>query len=104
MGLEAGEEEEKFAAQKKETRPDTRQSNRGRFGRGGAKSLGIQKCDGSTDLPTDTARCGVTCPRLKRKKIYKEHKRENWGRGIKKKFFCCTEVMTEIDRTPNKGF
>ena len=34
------------------------------------KSLGIQKCDGptyrSTDLPTDTARCRVACPRLKR--------------------------------------
>ena len=33
------------------------------------KPLGIQKCDGSTDrptdLPTDTARCRVACPRLK---------------------------------------
>ena len=29
------------------------------------KSLGIQKCDGRTDLPTDTARCRVACPRLK---------------------------------------
>ena len=29
------------------------------------KLLGIQKCDGSTDRPTDTARCRVACPRLK---------------------------------------
>ena len=33
------------------------------------KPLGIQKCDGLTDrpsdLPTDTARCRVACPRLK---------------------------------------
>ena len=33
------------------------------------KLLGIQKCDGwtyrPTDLPTDTARCRVACPRLK---------------------------------------
>ena len=36
------------------------------------KPLGIQKCDGPTDLPTyrptdlptDTARCRVACPRL----------------------------------------
>ena len=26
---------------------------------------GIQKCDGSTDRPTDKARCRVACPRLK---------------------------------------
>ena len=34
------------------------------------KPLGIQKCDGPTDLPTDlqtdTARCRVACPRLKK--------------------------------------
>ena len=34
------------------------------------KPLGIQKCDGRTDLPTyrptDTARCRVACPRLKK--------------------------------------
>ena len=33
------------------------------------KTLGIQKCDGLTDiwtdLPTNTARCRVACPRLK---------------------------------------
>ena len=29
------------------------------------KLLGIQKCDGPTDRPTDTARCRVACPRLK---------------------------------------
>ena len=29
------------------------------------KPLGIQKCDGRTDRPTDTARCRVACPRLK---------------------------------------
>ena len=32
------------------------------------KTLGIQKCDRHTDLPTDTARCRVACPRLKRKR------------------------------------
>ena len=30
------------------------------------KPHGIQKCDGRTDIPTDTARCRVACPRLKR--------------------------------------
>ena len=30
------------------------------------KPLGIQKCDGRTDGPTDTARCSVACPRLMR--------------------------------------
>ena len=30
------------------------------------KPLGIQKCDGPTDGPTDTARCGVAYPRLKK--------------------------------------
>ena len=43
------------------------------------KPLGIQKCDGSTDrptdLPTDMARCRVACPRLKRYEI-KERKKE----------------------------
>ena len=29
------------------------------------KPLGIQKCDGPTDRPTDTARCRVACLRLK---------------------------------------
>ena len=29
--------------------------------------LAIQKCDGRTEGPTDTARCRVACPRLKRK-------------------------------------
>ena len=29
------------------------------------KQLGFQKCDGRTDIPTDTARCRVACPRLK---------------------------------------
>ena len=32
------------------------------------KPLGIQKCDGPTDRPTDTARCRVACPRLKKMK------------------------------------
>ena len=39
------------------------------------KPLGIQKCDvptyRRTDVPTDTARCRVACPRLKRE-------RERW--------------------------
>ena len=38
------------------------------------KPLGIQKCnrrtDGPTNLPTDTARCRVACPRLKTNKLY----------------------------------
>ena len=31
----------------------------------GRKPLGIQKCYGWTDRPTETARCRVACPRLK---------------------------------------
>ena len=30
------------------------------------KPLEVQKCDGRTDLPTDTARCRLACPRLKK--------------------------------------
>ena len=32
------------------------------------KLLAIQKCDRRTDVPTDTARCRVACPRLKKRK------------------------------------
>ena len=57
------------------TRPDTRHPVAdGWEGAVMQKPLGIQKCDGwtdgptdrHTDLPTDTARCRVACPRLKR--------------------------------------
>ena len=54
------------------TRPDTRQSSRGRLDRSGnAKNNSEFKnvTDGRTDRPTyrptDTARCRVACPRLK---------------------------------------
>ena len=67
----------------KESRKDRMEEKQGRIhgnpvadGWAGAvmrKPLGIQKCDGRTDeptyrLPTDTARCRVACPRLKRRK------------------------------------
>ena len=53
-------------------------------GRAGAemqKPLGIQKCDGRTDgptdLPTNTARCRVACPRLKSTSDRKKCKFDN---------------------------
>ena len=50
------------------TRPDTRQSSRGWLGRSNnaknARNLKMLP----TDLPTDTERCRVACPRLKTKK------------------------------------
>ena len=59
------------------TRPDTRQTSRGRLGRSSsAKTTRNSKLwrmdgrtdgrtDGRMDLPTDMARCRVACPRLK---------------------------------------
>ena len=51
------------------TRPDTRQDSRGRLGRGRnektARNSKIFWTYRRTDLPTDTARCRVACPRLK---------------------------------------
>ena len=53
-----------------ETRPATRQNIRGRMGRGSntktASNQKIFQTDGRTNGPTDTARCRVACPRLKR--------------------------------------
>ena len=51
------------------TRPDTRQDSRGRLGNGRdakiARNSKIFVTYRHTDLPTDTARCRVACPRLK---------------------------------------
>ena len=55
------------------TRPNTRQSSRGWLGRSSnaktAQNSKMWRTDGRTDrhtdLPTDTARCRVACPRLK---------------------------------------
>ena len=56
---------EKTKRKKKEkTRPDTRQSSCGRFGRSShAKTARNQKML-PTDGATETARCRITCPRL----------------------------------------
>ena len=46
-------------------RPDTRQDSRGRLGRGRYAIIARNSTKFVTDLPTDTARCRVACPRLK---------------------------------------
>ena len=39
------------------------------------KPLGIQKCDGPTNRPTNTARCGVACLRLKK---IEDNQKQGW--------------------------
>ena len=61
---------------KSETRPDTRQSSRGRLGRSSNAKTALNSKKVTlptdlptyrpTDLPTDTAMCRVACPRLKK--------------------------------------
>ena len=50
---------------RKETRPDTRQFSRGRFGRS-SNAKKQSQFRNVTDGSADTARCRVACPRLKR--------------------------------------
>ena len=60
--------EEKKMRERKKTRPDTRQSNRGRLGRScNAEAASNSKMlqDGTIDRPTNTARFTVACPQLK---------------------------------------
>ena len=57
-----------------QTRPNTRQSSRGRLGRSSnakiARNSEMLPTYRRTDGPTDTARCRVACPRLKKRKVY----------------------------------
>ena len=71
---------------KKKTRPDTRQSSRGRLGRSSnaktARNSKMLRTDRPTDLPTDMARCRVACPRLKIRGRWRT--RKTWERNRNK--------------------
>ena len=66
------------------TTPDTRQGSRGWLGRGSnatiARNSGMWRTNRPTYLPTDRARCRVTCQRLKRNCALLGHRKEPKGK------------------------
>ena len=46
------------------------------------KPLRIQKCDGGTDIPTDTARCRDRVSATKKRYLDREGNGEHWQRKI----------------------